>query len=95
MVQHSQLRALLSEPQEGNRSFNALARDLGVTISEFDPLETASEQAARDPTSYFRQTRALSRLPQRKRCAEQRQGLGGPQGQAETKALGHGAAQLA
>lgn len=29
-VQQSQLKALLSEPQEGDRSFNALALDLGV-----------------------------------------------------------------
>jgi zinc/manganese transport system substrate-binding protein len=53
-VKRSQLKALLSEPQEGNRSFNALARDLGVTISVFDPMETASEQAARDPATYFK-----------------------------------------
>jgi zinc/manganese transport system substrate-binding protein len=32
VVKRSQLRALLSEPQEGNRSFNALARDLGVKV---------------------------------------------------------------
>ena len=49
IVERTQLRALLTEPQEGNRSFNALARDLGVKISVFDPMETASEQASRDP----------------------------------------------
>lgn len=52
-VKASQLRALLSEPQQGRRSFNALAEDLGVKISVFDPLETASETAARDPATYL------------------------------------------
>jgi zinc transport system substrate-binding protein len=52
-VQRSQLRALLSEPQAGSRSFNALARDLGVPVRLFDPLETASEAAARNPDTYF------------------------------------------
>jgi zinc/manganese transport system substrate-binding protein len=51
-VRVSQLKALLSEPQQGQRSFNSLARDLGVTISEFDPLETGSEAASRDPDTY-------------------------------------------
>ncbi|MBC1261910.1 zinc transporter substrate-binding protein [Synechococcus sp. BSF8S] len=52
-VKSSQLKALLSEPQEGNRSFNALAKDLGVKVVVFDPLETASEQASRDPATYL------------------------------------------
>jgi zinc transport system substrate-binding protein len=52
-VKLSQLQALVSEPQEGNRSFNALARDLGVNVVVFDPLETASEAASRDPASYL------------------------------------------
>lgn len=54
IVERSDLRALLSEPQEGNRSFNALARDLGVRVSVFDPLETGSEEDARDPSTYLR-----------------------------------------
>ncbi len=53
IVERSQLQALLSEPQEGNRSFNALAKDLGVRVSVFDPMETATEQASRDPDTYF------------------------------------------
>jgi zinc/manganese transport system substrate-binding protein len=53
-VNTSQLKALLSEPQEGNRSFNALAKDLGVKVVVFDPLETASERAADDPSTYLR-----------------------------------------
>ena len=57
-VKQSQLKALLSEPQEGNRSFNALAGDLGVKVAEFDPLETASEAASRDPATYFKVMRA-------------------------------------
>jgi len=52
-VKATQLKALLSEPQEGNRSFNALASDLGVKIVTFDPLETASEQASADPATYL------------------------------------------
>lgn len=52
-VTRTQLQALLSEPQEGNRSFNALAQDLGVRISVFDPMETGSAQAARDPATYL------------------------------------------
>jgi len=51
-VKSTQLRALLSEPQEGNRSFNALAGDLGIRISVFDPLETGSEEASRNPGTY-------------------------------------------
>ena len=51
-VKRSQLRALLSEPQEGNRSFNALAGDLGIRISVFDPMETGTEEASRKPATY-------------------------------------------
>ncbi|MFM7314314.1 MAG: metal ABC transporter solute-binding protein, Zn/Mn family [Cyanobium sp.] len=53
LVQRSQLRALLSEPQQGERSFNALARDLGVRLSPFDPLESADAGASLDPDTYF------------------------------------------
>jgi zinc/manganese transport system substrate-binding protein len=53
VVKRSQLRALLSEPQEGNRSFNALARDLGVKVVVFDPIETATPEASRDPATYL------------------------------------------
>ncbi|MEA5415207.1 metal ABC transporter solute-binding protein, Zn/Mn family [Synechococcus sp. BA-132 BA5] len=51
-VKRSQLGALLSEPQQGNRSFNALAGDLGLRISVFDPMETGSEEASRIPATY-------------------------------------------
>lgn len=53
-VKRSDLKALLSEPREGERSFTALAADLGVPISVFDPLETGSEEASRDPGTYAR-----------------------------------------
>ena len=52
-VKKSGLKALLSEPQEGNRSFNALAKDLGVNIVEFNPLETGSAESAKVPGTYF------------------------------------------
>ncbi|AFY28273.1 metal ABC transporter solute-binding protein, Zn/Mn family [Cyanobium gracile] len=51
-VKRTQLKALLSEPQEGNRSFNALAGDLGIRISVFDPMETGTEEASRNPATY-------------------------------------------
>lgn len=57
-VKRSRLQALLSEPQEGKRSFNALAADLGVKVVEFDPLETGSDAASRDPATYFKVMRA-------------------------------------
>ncbi|MFO0040307.1 MAG: metal ABC transporter solute-binding protein, Zn/Mn family [Synechococcaceae cyanobacterium] len=53
-VKGSQLKALLSEPQEGNRSFNALAKDLGVKVVVFDPMETATKDASRDPSTYLK-----------------------------------------
>lgn len=53
-VKRYQLRALLSEPQQGQRSLNALARDLGIGVKVFDPLEIASEAEARQPATYFR-----------------------------------------
>lgn len=52
-VRRSRLRALLTEPQQGGDAFQALARDLGVRLAVFDPLETASEQAAADPRTYL------------------------------------------
>ncbi|MCP9775006.1 metal ABC transporter solute-binding protein, Zn/Mn family [Cyanobium sp. WAJ14-Wanaka] len=52
-VKQTQLKALLSEPQEGQRSFNTLAQDLGVKISVFDPLETGAALAADNPSTYL------------------------------------------
>lgn len=53
-VKGTQLQALLREPRATEGAFDALARDLGVRISVFDPLETAGEPASRDPATYFR-----------------------------------------
>jgi zinc/manganese transport system substrate-binding protein len=58
IVKRSELKALLSEPQEGNRSFNTLAGDLGVAIVVFDPLEIGSEQASSDPSTYLQVMRS-------------------------------------
>ena len=58
LVRRSQLQALLSEPQVGARSLNALARDLGIRVSEFDGMETASPAAAANPDTYFQVMRA-------------------------------------
>ena len=52
-VKATQLKALLSEPQEGSASFNALAKDLGVKVVEFNPLETGSEASSRKPQTYL------------------------------------------
>lgn len=57
IVRRSQLQALLSEPQGNEGSFNALARDLGIRVSEFDGLETSSADladaaSAGDPAGY-------------------------------------------
>jgi zinc transport system substrate-binding protein len=51
-VKANRIQALLSEPQAGEGSFQALAADLGVGLSSFDPLETGSEEASRNPASY-------------------------------------------
>ena len=49
LVGASELKALLSEPQEGSSSFNALVKDLGISVIIFDPIEsgpiTSSEMA--------------------------------------------------
>jgi zinc transport system substrate-binding protein len=67
-VRRSQLKALLSEPQEGNRSFNALAKDLGVKVVEFDPMETSTEEESRNPSTYL--------TVMRRNVAELRQAFG-------------------
>jgi zinc transport system substrate-binding protein len=38
------LKTLLTEPQVGGNSFSALAKDLKVQVSYFDPIETAGEK---------------------------------------------------
>lgn len=46
LAQATQLKALLSEPQEGSGSFHAVASDLGVKVIPFDSLETGPDPAA-------------------------------------------------
>jgi len=53
IVQRQQIKVLLSEPQEHQPSYRALAKDLGVAISVFDPLGTGSVVSAREPDTYF------------------------------------------
>ena len=54
-VKASGLKALLSEPQLGNSSFEALASDLGVRIGRFDSLESGPT-AAVSQGDYYIQT---------------------------------------
>ena len=44
-VKASNLKTILTEPQAGESSFSALAKDLGVQISTFDPMETGGTEA--------------------------------------------------
>lgn len=44
-VQESNLRTILTEPQAGESAFTALAKDLNVQISTFDPIETGPAEA--------------------------------------------------
>jgi zinc/manganese transport system substrate-binding protein len=54
-VKASGLKALLSEPQLDNSSFEALASDLGVKIGRFDSLESGPTAAA-SQRDYYIQT---------------------------------------
>lgn len=51
-VQSSNLKTLLSEPQQQGSPFAALADDLGVQVSIFDPLETSGPEG-RSPDYYL------------------------------------------
>jgi len=53
-VKASGLKALLSEPQLGNSSFEALASDLGVKIGRFDSLESGPTAAASQGDYYIK-----------------------------------------
>jgi zinc transport system substrate-binding protein len=48
----SNLKTLLTEPQVEGNSFSALAKDLKVQVSYFDPMETAGEEGVQ-PDYYF------------------------------------------
>jgi zinc/manganese transport system substrate-binding protein len=45
LVRDADLRALLAEPQAAGRSFQSLARDLGLKVAVFDPMETGPAAA--------------------------------------------------
>ena len=53
LVRDSDLKALLTEPQDGNNSFNSLARDLNIKIALFNPIETISRDFVYDESLYF------------------------------------------
>lgn len=44
-VKLSDLKAILTEPQNGKDAFAALAKDLNVQVSTFDPMETGGPEA--------------------------------------------------
>lgn len=51
-VKESNLKAILTEPQAGENAFAALAKDLNVKISTFDPIEAGGLEAL-EPTYYI------------------------------------------
>lgn len=51
-VRESHLKTLLTEPQAGEGGFAALAKDLQVQVSTFDPLETGGPEAL-EPDYYL------------------------------------------
>jgi zinc transport system substrate-binding protein len=51
-VKESNLKAILTEPQAGENAFAALAKDLNVQISTFDPIETGGAEAL-EPNYYI------------------------------------------
>ncbi|MDB9496414.1 zinc ABC transporter substrate-binding protein [Spirulina major CS-329] len=44
-VQAEGLKTILTEPQAGKASFEAIANDLNINVSVFDPIETGSSEA--------------------------------------------------
>ncbi len=55
-VQQANLKAILTEPQASENTFAALAQDLNVKISTFDPMETGPATAI-DPEYYLQTMR--------------------------------------
>lgn len=53
LLRRSRAQVLLSEPGPSSRSIAALAADLHLPISVFDPLERTSEAASRRPATYL------------------------------------------
>jgi zinc transport system substrate-binding protein len=56
-VKSTQLKTLLTEPQAGQDAFSALAKDLNVKVSPFDPMETGGAEAV-EPEYYITTMRA-------------------------------------
>jgi len=52
LVRGTDLRALLAEPQAAGRSFQSLARDLGLRVAVFDPMETGPVETTAAPGYY-------------------------------------------
>lgn len=55
-TQTQNLKVLLTEPQAGNGQFAALAKDLDVQVSSFDPMETVGSQEI-EPNYYLKTMR--------------------------------------
>jgi len=55
-VEATNLKTLLTEPQAGQDAFAALAKDLNVQVSTFDPMETGGPKAL-EPDYYLTQMR--------------------------------------
>jgi len=55
-TQSQNLKVLLTEPQAGNGQFSALAKDLDVQVSSFDPMETVNSQEI-EPNYYIKTMR--------------------------------------
>jgi zinc transport system substrate-binding protein len=51
-VKTTQLKTLLTEPQAGQTGFDALAQDLQISVSPFDPMETGGAGAT-EPSYYL------------------------------------------
>jgi zinc transport system substrate-binding protein len=51
-VKETQLKTLLTEPQAGETGFDALAKDLQISVSPFDPMETGGAGAT-EPSYYL------------------------------------------
>ena len=52
VAKESELKTLLSEPQQSEGAFDAIAADLGIQVSVFDPIETTDE-ATSEPGDYI------------------------------------------
>jgi len=52
-VQAKGLKAIMTEPQAGQASFDAIAKDLNISVSVFDPIETGRSEAIQ-PAYYLK-----------------------------------------